>query len=211
VNRDDVRVPAEIFIIESQQMGNFVDHHRCHQSGVIDFDAQYRMRQHKPPPLVVHIFIIWKEGHAFLESVNSLVSLFTREAKPIQVGGPRSDVPELRDILMRVVEHCASFSERGDSPVHNRMIRVIPAGDPQEDIRVAAKPSVMILVDHFAGKGFSGHRRDVVRKLGRLIEPSPNFLWRTAWLRSGWLRCGIFEQHSRVSRHAEAKSPGFYD
>jgi hypothetical protein len=179
----DTGVAGEIGRIQCKEMGNTVDPHGGDQTCVVDFCAGDRMGHHESAPLVVDGGVVRQKDHPFFKRTYFPVCVSDGQPEAVAICRPRTDIPELGDVLVRVVECDARLGEPGKRRVDDGVVRVVPPADAQQNIRVhqvsGDRYLVVVLVNHLAGECLAGHGRDSIGKLRQLIEPSPNFLART--------------------------------
>jgi hypothetical protein len=67
----DLRIPAKVAGIESEQVGGAVSQHNRHQPRIMDIDAQDAVRTDQAAPFAIDAGGIWQHRKMFSISTNS--------------------------------------------------------------------------------------------------------------------------------------------
>ena len=138
--------------------------HSGGQPCVMHLNAADGMGHNETPPFVVDGFVIRQEDHALFYRADFPVRVRRRQAETVPVRRPRSYLPELGYILVRVVQNGPASDSLARATIHNGVVRVIAPRDSEKDIGVdqVSWELGMILIDHFAGERFAGPGRNPV-------------------------------------------------
>lgn len=120
--------------------------------------------------LPVNGVAVGQEGHAGLDRTYLALSVFDGEPETVTSNGSCHHVPELSDVLERVVKGCAAHGQPDESRSHQLVLRVGSSCSAQQNIRVDQtrddRHLVVVLVNPLPRDG-GRQRRDLVGKLGK--------------------------------------------
>jgi hypothetical protein len=129
-------ISGEVIRVERQYTTDAVDVHRRNQPRVMHFDALNAVPHHQPLPFAVHRRAVGQQFHRALDLLYFTERHSSRDAHAVGFERPGQNIPELGDILQRVIDRLAGHEQAPYAFDRDAILRTAGLRSAQQNIGI---------------------------------------------------------------------------
>ena len=133
---DDPGIASKIRHVQSKQIRNAVNQHSGHQTRVVYLDTRDAAIPDDLPPDFINGGAIGGELHHAFEPTDFPLGGFACETEAVLVRRASPNIPELGDILVRVVKHRAILEQSFERAIYDPIRRIVAPRNTQQNVRI---------------------------------------------------------------------------
>lgn len=136
MNGFNVRVTGKVPLVERQDAFHAVYPHSGCQARIVNLSARHIVDNEQSPPFLVDGQTIRQQSQIVFKQPGTAVGFGGSQPISIAVEWTGASIPEFRNVLGRVAEHCAALKDSVDCGNYERIIVIIRFHPAKQNVAV---------------------------------------------------------------------------